>query len=123
VHAGSIKRVGATDAALGRRIRALRLAKGVPQSALAQRLGVPVQQIQRYEKGAACIGVGRLIEIATALRLPVNALLRHVEQSERSVAQDDPIARLSSGQAVQLVRAFVALRLPRNRRVRQARSR
>jgi len=66
VHAGSIKRTGLIDTALGRRIRALRLAKGVSQSALARRLGVQVQQIQKYEKGAIRIGVGRLIEIAAA---------------------------------------------------------
>ena len=120
MHAGSIKCDGPIDAAIGRRIRALRVAKGVSQSALAGRVGVAVQQIQKYEKGAIRIGVGRLIEIVAALRLPLNALLQQVEQA--SAACEDPVKQLSSGQAVRLAQAFAKLQPRCDRRARPQRA-
>ena len=71
VCAGTITRAGPIDTALGRRIRALRLAKGVSQPALARRLGVTVQQIQWHEKGATRMGVGRSRRGAVALPPPL----------------------------------------------------
>ena len=121
MHTGSIKRAGPIDAALGRGIRALRLTKGVSQSMLARRLGVGVQKIQRYETGACRIGVGRLIEIAAALRMPPNALLQQLDRVRRRAPQSDPIARLSPRQAVRLAQAFAMLP-PRSRRAPAART-
>jgi len=123
VHAGSIKRAGPINAALGRRIRTLRLTKGVSQSMLARRLGVAVAKIQKYEMGACRIGVGRLIEIAAVLRLPLNALLQQVDRAQWPAAQDDPIARLSQRQAVRLAKAFAKLAPRRPRPVRPQASR
>ncbi|MFD0387493.1 helix-turn-helix domain-containing protein [Tistrella bauzanensis] len=37
--------------AIGRRIRALRLARGLSQEACSSRLGISFQQLQKYEKG------------------------------------------------------------------------
>ena len=115
MHAGSIKQAGPINAALGRRIRTLRLTKGVSQAMLARRLGVAVQKIQKYEKGACRIGVGRLIEIAAVLRLPLNALLQQVDRGPRPGPADDPVARLSHRQAVRLAKAFAKL-APRHHR-------
>lgn len=57
----------AMDASVGRRISARRAAMGLSQSALAQRLGVSPQQVQKYEAGANRISASRLSDIATAL--------------------------------------------------------
>lgn len=51
---------------IGQRIREARLHKGLTQQALATKIGVPYQQIQRYERGEK-ISLDRLATIARAL--------------------------------------------------------
>jgi transcriptional regulator with XRE-family HTH domain len=55
------------DIAIGQRVRAFRLQKGLSQQKLADQLGTTSQQIQKYEKGTARIGAGQLQAIATIL--------------------------------------------------------
>jgi transcriptional regulator with XRE-family HTH domain len=101
------KRAGPVDAIVGRTIRALRLSKGISQSTLGERLGVSFQQVQKYENGANRVGAGRLAQIASALDVSLESLLRGVEATPRKPRDDDyPMALLSSGQAVRLARAF-----------------
>lgn len=64
----------ATDAAVGRRIAARRAAMGLSQSALAQRIGISPQQVQKYEAGANRISASRLSAIAIALVVVPGAL-------------------------------------------------
>jgi transcriptional regulator with XRE-family HTH domain len=101
------KRAGPLDAVVGRTIRALRLSKGISQGALGRPLGVSFQQIQKYENGTNRVGAGRLAQIAVALDVPMEALLRGVQTSKRKARQDDdPLALLSSSQAMRLAQAF-----------------
>jgi transcriptional regulator with XRE-family HTH domain len=101
------KRAGPLDAVVGRTIRALRLSKGISQGALGRRLGVSFQQIQKYENGTNRVGAGRLAQIALALDVPMEALLRGVQTNKRKARPgDDPLALLSTSQAMRLVRAF-----------------
>src|SRR5262249_38456002 len=101
------KRAGPIDAVVGRTIRALRLSRGISQGALGQRLGVSFQQVQKYENGTNRVGAGRLAQIAMALDVPMEALLQGVHAVKRRAQQDDdPIALLSSGQAMRLAQAF-----------------
>lgn len=60
---------GATDIdkVVGQRIRQLRMQSGMSQDALAQKLGLSFQQIQKYEKGVNRCATDRLIIIAKAL--------------------------------------------------------
>ncbi|MCK5910150.1 MAG: helix-turn-helix transcriptional regulator [Caulobacter sp.] len=48
--------------------------RGLSQEALAQRLGLTFQQVQKYERGANRISASKLYEIARALEVPVAAL-------------------------------------------------
>ena len=57
----------AIDALVGRRIGERRMAMGLSQTALSQRLGVSPQQVQKYEAGQNRISASRLNDIATAL--------------------------------------------------------
>jgi transcriptional regulator with XRE-family HTH domain len=101
------KRAGPVDAMVGRRIRARRLAKGVTQMELAKQLGVSFQQIQKYENGMNRIGAGRLVQIAQALGVPLDALFLGLDGVSRKTAQgDDPLALLSNGHAMRLAQAF-----------------
>lgn len=60
-----------TDAHVGLRVRAARLAKGMSQSTLAAGLQLTFQQVQKYEKGANRIGSSRLQQIARIVGKPV----------------------------------------------------
>lgn len=55
------------DQHVGRTIRALRKAKGVSQEALADKLGITFQQIQKYERGANRISASKMFAAAAFL--------------------------------------------------------
>ena len=55
------------DADIGERVRSRRIAAGISQAALAEALGVTLQQVESYEKGTDRIGYGRLFKIAEVL--------------------------------------------------------
>lgn len=59
------------DVHVGRQVRRLRRSRGVSQSALAGRLGLTFQQIQKYERGRNRISASKLYEIGAALGAPV----------------------------------------------------
>lgn len=60
---------------VGQMIKKFRLAKGVTQMELAERIGVSYQQIQKYEKGASNITIHRLKQVAEALDISLNQFL------------------------------------------------
>ena len=51
-HPGRKRRAGPEDIEIGRKIRALRLQRGLSQSGLAEGIGLTFQQVQKYEKGS-----------------------------------------------------------------------
>src|SRR5262249_31287753 len=64
----------ANDIAVGRRVRAQRLARNMTQTALGDALGITFQQVQKYEKGTNRISAGRLLRIAEVFGVPVEGL-------------------------------------------------
>ncbi len=60
------------DRHVGARVRLRRLALGISQEKLGAALGVTFQQIQKYEKGANRMGVGRLQLASKVLGAPVS---------------------------------------------------
>jgi transcriptional regulator with XRE-family HTH domain len=65
------RRAGAEDIEIGRKIRALRLERGLSQSGLAAGIDLTFQQVQKYEKGTNRVSAGRLQRIADMLNTPV----------------------------------------------------
>lgn len=65
------RKVDAREREIGRRIRARRMECRLSQNELAKRIGVTLQQVQKYEGGANRIGAGRLERISEALDVPV----------------------------------------------------
>jgi transcriptional regulator with XRE-family HTH domain len=57
----------AVDIYIGARMRDRRLALGLTQEALGQKLGVSFQQVQKYENGSNRVSAARLFEICEAL--------------------------------------------------------
>ena len=72
----------AMDALVGRRIGDRRLAMGLSQTALAQRLSVSPQQVQKYEAGQNRISASRLNDIAMALGVAPGDLFPEREPME-----------------------------------------
>ncbi|MGQ2991222.1 helix-turn-helix domain-containing protein [Brevundimonas sp.] len=69
------RRPDEADAHIGRRIAARRQALGLSQDALARRLGLSFQQIQKYESGANRVPASRLNRIAALLGAPIGQFL------------------------------------------------
>jgi transcriptional regulator with XRE-family HTH domain len=116
----SIKSPDRVDMEVGQRIRVLRTAAGISQSALAGELGVTFQQVQKYEKGINRVGVGRLTRIAAVLNVPVSRLLG-VEESPEATTRvhagtASPLQLLTAPGALRLLRAYVRLEDPVIRR-------
>jgi transcriptional regulator with XRE-family HTH domain len=68
------RKPGPLDAMVGARIRVFRINRGMSQTALAEKIGVSFQQVQKYEKGANRVGASRLSNIASALGISVGEL-------------------------------------------------
>ena len=62
-----IKRTPESEVAIGARIRGIRMAAGMSQTALGEALGVTFQQIQKYERGKDRIAASTRQVLAAAL--------------------------------------------------------
>jgi transcriptional regulator with XRE-family HTH domain len=70
------------DALIGNRLRAARHAQHMSQNQLAAVLGIPCQQIQKYENGTNRISAARLFEIARALAVPITFFFGRTKQTQ-----------------------------------------
>src|SRR5262245_60755834 len=102
------RRGGQVDAVVGQTIRLLRLQKRLSQTALAQKIGVSFQQVQKYENGTNRVGASRMVQIAQALRVPLDSLFQRVDgaQLKAEHRDEDPLALISNSQALRVARAF-----------------
>jgi transcriptional regulator with XRE-family HTH domain len=102
----SAKRPSSIDIAVGRNVRIWRMAKGLSQAQLANRLGVTFQQIQKYEVGSNRIGTGRLVKLATILGIPIAALFDGAEGADPSRSL---LSLIADKRAFRLARAFATV--------------
>lgn len=101
------RRAGAEDIEIGRKIRALRMERGLSQSGLADGIGLTFQQVQKYEKGANRVSAGRLQRIAELLNVPVMFFysgmgVRTKKHDARSIA----LALVQTKGAMRLLRSY-----------------
>lgn len=68
-----------TDVYVGKRVREARASRGMSQSALAEKLGVSFQQVQKYEKGTNRIGSSRLWDICAVTETPITWFFEGLE--------------------------------------------
>lgn len=71
---------------IGNIIRKFRLAANMSQMALAEKIGISYQQLQKYEKGINNITVQRLMQICEALKIPICSLLE--SQNTENIAEE-----------------------------------
>jgi transcriptional regulator with XRE-family HTH domain len=106
-----VRRSGAYDAEIGKRIRAQRLSRGMSQEDLAARLGVTFQQLQKYEKGANRVSAARLREIAIALKLPIAMLYGNDRYADKTGPGSAGVQEfITSSRAINLLRHFAKIK-------------
>jgi transcriptional regulator with XRE-family HTH domain len=97
------------DMEIAKRVRALRLQRGISQTELGNVLNVTFQQIQKYETGTNRISAGRLQQIAEVLDVPVSYFYAGVDGNGAeppSPPVDNEFDLLQSAHAIRLVRAY-----------------
>jgi len=101
------RRAGAEDVEIGRKIRALRLERGLTQSSLADGIDLTFQQVQKYEKGANRVSAGRLQRIADMLNIPVTFFYGGMSsRAKKREAGDPDFSFMQTRGAVRMLRAY-----------------
>ena len=104
------RRAGIEDIEIGRKIRTLRLERGLSQSRLADGIGLSFQQLQKYESGANRVSAGRLQRIAGLLGVPVTVFYGVPSvRVKKTDTHDEAFAYLQARGAVRMVRAYAGI--------------
>lgn len=84
---------------------------GISQEKLGDLLDLTFQQVQKYEKGTNRVGAGRLLEISTILKVPIEYFYGNLAEGNRSSHPEEKIAfeALSTVDGQRLARAFSAI--------------
>jgi transcriptional regulator with XRE-family HTH domain len=106
----SSKQQDPLDIEVGRRVRALRLEKGMSQEKLGNQLALTFQQIRKYENGTNRIGADRLQRIAQILGVSVSALYPDPVPAGRTSQEVAELIDTSS--SLRLLRAYSRMRSP-----------
>jgi transcriptional regulator with XRE-family HTH domain len=105
------------DIALGQQIRFLRQQRGLSQQALAERVGLTFQQVQKYEKGANRVSFSRLVAISRALGCSVGDLIQAIEKGFAELSAAPTImSHIRTDGAADLLKAYSAIRSPQRRK-------
>ena len=104
-----VKEVGPhpVDVFVGRRARERRTLEGMSQTAVADKLGIAFQQLQKYERGFNRIGASRLYELAQLFDVPVSYFYEGMEQGKSA-----PADVLTTRETLELVRAYYSISDP-----------
>lgn len=103
----TVSRINDVDRMVGKRIQALRKARGLSQSDLAGAAGVRFQQIQKYESGANRVSASRLWAIADALGVSIVYFFEGLEPEQvaegQTGATQEPLAFLRDPEAIEIL--------------------
>jgi transcriptional regulator with XRE-family HTH domain len=104
------RRAGAEDVEIGRKIRALRLQRGMSQTGLADGIGLTFQQVQKYEKGTNRVSAGRLQRIADLLDTPITFFYRGAgAPTKKSETRNTGLALVQTKGAMRLLRSYAEI--------------
>lgn len=124
------------DRYVGLQLKRRREQLGLSQTALAQRLGISFQQLQKYERGANRISAGRLFEVAALMDVDIawffDGAKTVLDETRAQISQPDgdlidastpvapsrsPLATLTSAHGSdQVLEAYAAISSPHARR-------
>lgn len=94
------------DAAIGARIRSLRLHQGLTQETLAGKLGIMFQQIQKYEQGKNQVNPTRLLKFADIFGVSAGFLLGERQLKTQGAQSPAILAADVDNDAVRMFEAF-----------------
>jgi transcriptional regulator with XRE-family HTH domain len=102
------------DAEIGKRVRTLRLQRGLSQTELGNLIQVTFQQVQKYEKGTNRISAGRLQRISEVLTVPVAFFFSGFDEKTPSGghSMDVEFGFLQTEGALRLARAYARIKQP-----------
>src|SRR3954469_17262749 len=103
------RRAGAEDVEIGRKIRALRLERGLSQSGLAEGIGLTFQQVQKYEKGTNRVSAGRLQQIADLLNVPILYFYGGLGARAKKASRKTGLDLIQTKGAMRLLRSYAAI--------------
>lgn len=103
------------DAAIGARIRGLRLQNGLTQQFLADKLDVSFQQVQKYERGVNQLNPTRLLRLAAIFGVSTSVLLGEKSKTSSNRLPELLIADLDKP-AIKMFEAYQKLK---DRRLRK----
>jgi transcriptional regulator with XRE-family HTH domain len=97
---------------------------GMSQEAIADKLGLTFQQVQKYEKGVNRIGASRLFQLATVLGVPVQYFFQDMPLTaesgqtmvEEHAAESAIMDFLRTNDGMELTKAFLRISDVRSRR-------
>lgn len=101
------------DLHVGRAIRQQRTLQGMSMEALAGKVDLTYQQIQKYEKGANRVSASMMWKFAQALGVPVTSFFDGLpdEPAKRQFVKDP----MASREVLELARYYTAVRKPASR--------
>jgi transcriptional regulator with XRE-family HTH domain len=118
-----MREANSTDKHVGNRIRTRRLMLNMSQATLASTIGVTFQQVQKYEKGSNRVSASRLLQIASALQVPIDFFFEGLPHPDRASGRKDDESYdayvsdfFASSDGPSLAKAFVQIRSPKVRR-------
>ena len=97
------------DVQVGRRARERRTLEGMSQTAVAEKLGLTFQQLQKYERGDNRISASRLYELAQLFDVPVSYFFEGIEGGKIASSRDEMVTKRET---LELVRAYYAISDP-----------
>jgi transcriptional regulator with XRE-family HTH domain len=108
------------DVHVGKRLRALREAKGLSQVKIARMLGVAYQQVQKYESGVNRLSLSSMMTLAQLFDVPINYFYDGAPaptELRSSTKRAAPVALENDGvdQLQLLIEAFGAIHDPGGR--------
>jgi transcriptional regulator with XRE-family HTH domain len=106
------RRAGAVDLEVARRVRRRRVELGLTLQEAAELVGVPFQQLHKYETGANRISAGRLHRIAQTLDVEVGHFFADLDPGRRGRAEPAGI-RAQRQMLVRLVRDVAGIGDPK----------
>jgi transcriptional regulator with XRE-family HTH domain len=92
------------DRSVGRRVRMVRVSRGLSQGALASQLGLTFQQLQKYERGTNRISASKLHDIARILGVEVVSFFE-------DAAHPDKLAGIANTEMPRRIDLLVAQKL------------
>jgi transcriptional regulator with XRE-family HTH domain len=105
------------DAHVGSRTRMRRLALGLSQTALARRIGVSFQAVQKYESGGIRISASRLYDVARVLEVLPGFFFEGYagDRTDGGLAEEPTsyaLRRIDPRDVATLIRGYRAIRDP-----------